>query len=375
LHRFDGFAGSEDVRRAHFDAFAPVCPRCARAGELARLTIAALRRCSEDGDDILDAVLHCPRPQCRHEYPVIDGLPVIVPELRRLLTDRGVELLLRGDLDPVLESLIGDALGPDSWLDVLRQTLSTYGWDGYADLDPAEPDAPGATPGTAPGAAVRCLGRLAALAAPGGPDVGRVLDAGCGAGRTAFALAQQHPAALVLGIDTHLGLLRLARSAAAGRVSYPRRRNGLVYDRRSFPVALAGAGRVDFWACDALALPFAPAAAGLVLSLNLFDAVTDPPALLQSLARVLRPGGRLLLGTPFDWAARATPVEAWVGGHSQRGEDAGEPMTRLRALLGTGLPLDLVAEDPDWPWQTRLHDRATVHYRCHLLALDRGAAA
>ena len=217
---------------------------------------------------------------------------------------------------------------------------------------------------------MRCLDRLAALAPA--PEAGRVIDAGCGAGRTAFTLARQHPAALVLGIDMHLGLLRLARAAAAGRVSYPRRRNGLIYDRRSFPVALAGAGRVDFWACDALALPFAPAAADLVLSLNLFDSVTDPPALLQSLARVLRPGGRLLLGTPFDWSTRATPVEAWVGGHSQRADDSGEPAARLRALLGGGGALEPIAEDPDWPWQTRLHDRATVRYRCHLLALARG---
>lgn len=356
------------MRRAHFDAFAPVCPRCARAGEAARLTIAALRRASPDGEDILDAVLHCPRPHCRHEYPVIDGMPVIVPDLRRLLMDRGIELLLRSDLDPMLESLIGDAIGPDSWLDVHRQTLSTYGWDSYADLDPAEAPA-GASAGT-PGAAVRCLGRLARMAPPP-VDVVRVIDAGCGAGRTAFALAQQHPAALVLGIDMHLGLLRLARAAASGRVCYPRRRSGLVYDRRSFPVALPGAGRVDFWACDALALPFAAAAADLVLSLNLFDAVTDPPALLQSLARVLRPGGRLLLGTPFDWSARATPVEAWVGGHSQRADDAGEPAARLRALLGGVVPLDFIAGEPDWPWHTRLHDRAMVQYSCDLLALGR----
>jgi SAM-dependent methyltransferase len=353
------------VRRAHFDAFAPVCPRCVRAGERAPLEIAALRRASADGRDIFDAVLHCPRRQCRHEYPVIDGLPVIVPDLRRLLIDRGIELLLRTDLDPVLESLIGDAIGPDSWLDAHRQTLSTYGWDGYADLDPEEA---GTSP--RPGAAVRCLDRLGAMAPPP-EEVVRAIDAGCGAGRTAFTLACDHPAALVLGIDVNLGLLRLARSAADGRVSYPRRRGGLIYDRRSFPVDLAGAGRVDFWACDALALPFAPAAADLVLSLNLFDSVPDPPALLQALARVLRPGGRLLLGTPFDWSTRATPVEAWVGGHSQRADDAGEAISRLRRLFGADIPLDPVAEDPDWPWQTRLHDRATVLYRCCLLALDR----
>ena len=47
-----------------------------------------------------------------------------------------MELLLRDDLDPAALSLLGDALGPDSWLDVLRQGVSTYAWDAFADLDP-----------------------------------------------------------------------------------------------------------------------------------------------------------------------------------------------------------------------------------------------
>jgi SAM-dependent methyltransferase len=351
------------MRRGHFEAFAPVCPRCARAGVTARLTIATLLRA--DGDDIQDAVLLCPRPECRHEYPVIDGLPIIVPDLRRLLADRGVELLLRDDIDPVLESLVGDAIGPDSWLDVLRQTLSTYGWDGYADLDPHAPEE-----AFRPGAAARCLDRLASLTPPA-PPVKRALDVGCGAGRTSFRLAETNPAALVLGIDMHLGVLRLARAALAGRVRYPCRRAGLVYDRRAYAVALPGADRVDFWACDALAPPFAPAIADLALALNLFDAVADPPGLLRSLGTALRPGGRLLLGTPFDWSARATAIEAWVGGHSQRADDAGDPLARFRALLGGEIPFRVLAEDSDFPWRTRLHARAAVEYRSCLLALER----
>ena len=97
---------------------------------------------------ILAGTLHC--PDCQHEYPIIDGVPVIVPELRRLLSERGLEMLLGDDLDPSLASILGDAIGPDSWLDVIRQTQSTYMWDGYADLDP--PEIPG-TPIPGAGAA------------------------------------------------------------------------------------------------------------------------------------------------------------------------------------------------------------------------------
>ena len=153
----------------------------------------------------------------------------------------------------MLESLIGDAIGPGTWLDTLRQTVSTYAWDGWADLDPEEPGpADGVNPARHGAAWPACWTWRGQL---GGKARARF---GCGAGRTAFDLAERGGDTLVLGVDIRLALLRLARRAAAGALSYPRRRIGIVYDRRRFPVALPGAERVDFWACDALALPFAP---------------------------------------------------------------------------------------------------------------------
>jgi SAM-dependent methyltransferase len=371
------------VRRGHFAAFAPHCPRCAGAGDGRHALVLAEVR-AERADEVISGILHCPNPGCQHEYPIIDGIPVIVPELRTLLAERGIELLLRDDLDPLLESLLGDAMGPGGWFDVMRQTVSSYAWDGWADLDPEEapaedgPPMPGMVPGPVPGAVRRCLDRLLAMA--GHPDgVERALDIGCGAGRSAFALAERHAGALVLGIDMHLGLLRLAHGALHGTVSYPRRRVGLVYDRRRFAVSLVGSERVDFWACDALALPFAAGSADLVAALNVLDCVAEPRRLLAGLAEVLRQDGRLLLATPYDWSSRATPVETWIGGHSQRAAHRGAAEPFLRTLLTEGehpqsVPgLHLLDETPAWPWQTRLHERSTVSYRSHLLALARTA--
>ena len=354
------------MRLRHFEVFAPVCPVCARAGRpAARLVLAHIAARTDEA--ILAGTLHC--PDCQHEYPIIDGVPVIVPELRRLLSERGLEMLLRDDLDPSLQSMLGDAIGPDSWLDVIRQTQSTYMWDGYADLDPSE------IPGTPiPGAARRCLARLLELAGPATPQ--HILDLGCAAGRTSFDLATAHPGALVLGLDIHLGLLRLAQGAAAGQVAYPRRRIGLVYDHRRFTVDIAGAERVDFWACDALALPFAPGIAQLCVALNLLDCVPDPRRLLESMATAVQPEGHILFATPYDWSTRATPLEAWLGGHSQRAPHGGAGEAFLHALLDGPSPhaipgLSRLAEQAEFPWQTRLHDRSAVHYRSHLMALLR----
>ncbi len=353
------------MRLRHFEAFAPVCPVCVRAGRSPRPLILA-HATARTETEIIAGILHC--PDCLHEYPVLDGIPVIVPELGPLLAGRGVELLVRDDIDPLLEGLLGDAIGPDSWFDTMRQIQSTYGWDGYADLDPAE----AADGGPQPGAARRCLAELSTLApAP----AQRILDLGCAAGRTSFDLAAAHPDALVLGLDIHLAVLRLAQGAAHGAVSYPRRRIGLVYDRRRFAVDFPQAERVDFWACDATALPFPPGSAALCLALNLIDCVPDPRRLLESLAQVTAPGGRILLSTPYDWSTRATPIQSWLGGHSQRAAHGGAGEAFLHALLaGTdhAVPgLRCLAERADWPWHTRLHDRSAVQYRAHLLALAR----
>jgi SAM-dependent methyltransferase/uncharacterized protein YbaR (Trm112 family) len=350
------------MRHAHFEAFKPLCPVCVKAGRGEhRLVIAEIHHAGEDG--VNHGILQCSAPACRHEYPVIDGLPVIVPDLRRLLSERGIELLLRTDLDPRMESLVGDAIGPDSWFDTTRQMLSTYGWDAYADLDPQERPQQG---GPIPGAAGRCLQQLLALNGPSEPE--RILDIGCGAGRTAFDLAAAHPDALVLGLDINLALLSLARAAASGQVSYPRRRIGLAFDRRRFSTAFAAAPRVDFWACDASAQPFAARSADLAVALNLIDCVPSPRQVFSELARVTRPGGGILLATPYDWSQRVTGVENWLGGHSQRAEHGGSAEVFMDVLLKAHR---VVAQTLSWPWQTRLHERSSVQYQAHLLAIER----
>jgi SAM-dependent methyltransferase/uncharacterized protein YbaR (Trm112 family) len=353
------------MRRAHFAAWAPVCPVCRQGARLGLSEGAVERR-----DVVVSGVLVCGNPACRHEFPVIDGIPIILPDLRRHLGERAIELLLREDVDPAIMSLLGDAIGPDSWFDVIRQGVSTYGWDAYADLDPAE-----AIGDIAPGAARRCLARLLALAAPFDVrSATRLLDLGCAAGRTSFDLAAAAPGGLVLGIDTNLSLLRLASGVAlTGTVSYGRRRIGLVYDHRRFAADPPGRERVDFWACDAAALPFAPGQADLVLALNLLDCVAEPVALLAALAAALRPGGALLLATPFDWSTRATQPASWIGGHSQRGEGGGAAEPLLAALLTPGAHPRSLADmrltgTGDMAWHTRLHDRSAVQYWSYLVS-------
>jgi SAM-dependent methyltransferase len=319
---------------------------------------------------LIEGVLGCTNPACLREYPILDGIPLLVSDIRSFVRNNLLALGWREDLSECTESILGDCCGPGSGFDTIRQHLSYYAWDHYADRDPGE--APGELQ---PGATARLLQRGLELlpATPTGP----ILDIGCSVGRTSFALAE-HFQQTVFGIDLNHAMLRLAaRVLHHGQVRYPRRRVGLVYDRREFPVEFASKERADFWACDALALPFADASFALVVCLNVLDSIASPLELLRSLARVLQPGGLALLACPYDWSPAATPVEAWLGGHSQRGPHRGASEPLLRGLLTPGghpeaiAGLRIVAELDDLPWQVRLHDRAAMTYRVHLVAVQK----
>lgn len=318
---------------------------------------------------MIEGVLHCTNAGCQREYPIVDGIPIIVANIRQYVADNIAAINARRDQGELVESMLGDCCGPDSALNQTRQYLSSYAWDHYGDLDPAE-----AAGEPRPGSMLRTLRDGLELA--GAASTGPRLDIGCSVGRGTFALAEGNQE-LVLGIDLNFAKLRLAAQVLReGRVRYSRRRVGLVYDTRDFPVELAGRERVDFWACDAAALPFANAAFALAASMNVLDCVAAPREFLASLGRVLGAGGKAILACPYDWSLVATPVENWLGGHSQRSPAAGASEAALRTLLTPGAVgavevLAWKAEREDLRWHVRLHDRSTMSYRLHLVVAER----
>ncbi len=353
------------MKRRHFDALRPVCPLC-RSRKLPDAPLAVGLTTLAEGDDLLQGALHCTNPDCQCEFPVIDGIPVLVPQVRSYVTNNLYHLTARQDLTAAVEAMLGDGCGPGSAVDTTRLHLSTYAWDHYGEFDP---DEPAGDPG--PGSVAKVLDRGLALA--GDRLSGVVLDAGCSVGRTTFELAGRCDG-LVLGVDLNFSMLQLAAAVTRrGVVTYPRRRVGLVYDRRQFPVPVANAVNVDFWVGDVTCLPFPAGTFAAAVSLNVLDCVPSPLDMLGSLAGVLRPGAPLVLSTPYDWSGAVTVPGAWVGGHSDRSPDKGAAEPVLRALLTPGghpasvAGLRLAAEDAAVPWHVRVHERSVTAYSVHLV--------
>jgi SAM-dependent methyltransferase len=96
-----------------------------------------------------------------------------------------------------------------------------------------------------------------------------VLDAGCGEGYGSAILAET--ARRVLGIDL------VADACAHAQAAYP---------------------DASFVEADLCALPLADACAGAVVSLQAIEHLWDIPRYLDETARVLRPGGLFVCGTP-----------------------------------------------------------------------------
>ena len=347
------------MRVGHLDAFQPVCPACRVRGDGAH-PIALAQVFSEAGGHVLQGMLRCSNASCQREYPILDGVPYLLAQIRDQLSAQVLGLLMRDDLAPELESLIGDCCGPGSELDTVRRHLSHYAVDHWGEFDPQ--------PWEGSGAVVRLVDDVTAVAAPA--PGGLAVDLGCSVGRSSFELAAR-TGGLVVGVDLNLSMLRLAAQALrTGRVVYPRRRVGVAFDRRDHAVHPPAAEQVDFWAADAAALPFPDASVQTAMSLNLLDCLPDPFDHLRTLGRILEPGGLALMATPYDWSPGATQIQGWIGGHSQRGEDGGDPVQRMRQVVQPehcGLRVE--AERDDVPWEVRSYARSRTVYQCHVMAM------
>ncbi len=362
------------MRLGHFEALAPVCPRCRLESRPDRpLTLARIG--ARDGDVIEAGALHCEAPDCQQEFPVLDGIPVIVPDPARFLSDSQAQILARDDLPATVMATLGDAIGPGTAFESARHHLGAYAHDHWAEFDPEI-----GSPRFPPGSVARALHAGLALLGEALPE-GPALDIGCALGRATAELAATGQG-LVLGVDLNFSMLRLAASAQRrGQVAYARRRIGLVYDPVAFAIPAPDAARIDHWACDAMALPFRVGQFARIAALNVLDCVPAPMTLLQAIAALLPPGGGAVLTSPYDWSPTATQPPFWIGGHTQYGPHGGGAESLLRAILTEGAHPQSIAgvaiagEIEDQPWAVRLHARSTMVYALHLVALRRAASA
>jgi putative 4-mercaptohistidine N1-methyltranferase len=140
----------------------------------------------------------------------------------------------------------------------------------------------------------------------------RALDLGCAVGRASFELARN--VLEVIGIDFSKAFIAAAKKlAATGTYSFRLKEEGpLTRPVRASAPPSKIRKRVRFQTGDALRLPEL-GRFDLVLAANLLDRVNDPKKLLQKvLPGLVRPGGLLLLTSPYTWSKEFTPQARWL---------------------------------------------------------------
>jgi putative 4-mercaptohistidine N1-methyltranferase len=141
----------------------------------------------------------------------------------------------------------------------------------------------------------------------------RALDLGCAVGRSSFELAHKIPE--VIGIDYSRSFIRAARQLQKkGKIRFRLLEEG----KTTKPSFARVSSQIDrkrlcFQAGDALRIPKKLGTFDLVLAANLIDRLPEPQRFLKKvLPQLVRPGGTLLLTSPYTWSADFTPETKWL---------------------------------------------------------------
>jgi ubiquinone/menaquinone biosynthesis C-methylase UbiE len=138
----------------------------------------------------------------------------------------------------------------------------------------------------------------------------RVLDAGCGDGLLTRSLGER--GAHIVGLDADRRMLVAAAARAAG-----------------------GGVHAEFVEGRLERLPFADNAFDVVVAVTVLCVVSDASVAVREIARVLRPGGRLVIGELGRWSlwAARRRVRGWLGSGLWKAARF-RTAARLRALIG-----------------------------------------
>lgn len=147
-----------------------------------------------------------------------------------------------------------------------------------------------------------------------------VLDVGCGDGTLALAVSRRH----------------------AGRV------NGCDPDTRMVTRAHAQANReerhIDLAVARSQELPYADQSFDVVMCITVLTFISDPRIAVREMARVLRPGGRLVigdLGKRSYWAARRR-IRSWFGARIWRAARFRSAKQLAAVINDSGLTVDAI---------------------------------
>ena len=181
----------------------------------------------------------------------------------------------------------------------------------------------------------------------------RALDLGCAVGQASFELARY--CSDVVGIDFSSRFIDTANKLKKdGAIAYFCREEGNTGKELVAKIPEhVDRGRVSFYQGDACNLSTDFGKFDVVLLINLIDRLSDPSKCVESLFQFLRPGGTMLIASPYTWIEEYTPSNHWLGGYKAGDSDV-KTIDSLKRMLG---PQFEFIEKRDLPFLIREHRR------------------
>lgn len=321
-----------------------------------------------EGEFVLEGLLGCTDPVCGATYPVVDGVPVVLKDVeawwRHAKPGMSEARAVAPDVREYFETLEGS--GPEGIEG--RSLLGSYmdfHFGQFTGGSAAQDSANNASNGA-------YWEQIVGMARPdAGEYYSRSVDLGCSVGRFTFEAARFSD--LSVGLDLDFGKVSAAAGIQRKRiVSYERRERGRTF--RPVQGAYDPPRNVFFLVGDALDPPFPGESFDLVGALNLLDNVRVPLTLLGQADALLRTGGLLVIGTPYEWRTEIADPSEWFE------TDAVDAAALLRGILeGTatedrmGFRYSVESEVGGLPWTLYGHSRRRTIFLSHVMRARKNA--
>nr|WP_176110289.1 5-histidylcysteine sulfoxide synthase [Izhakiella australiensis] len=204
--------------------------------------------------------------------------------------------------------------------------------------------------------------QLVEIALPHAQQRGHALDIGCATGRASFELARHFDQ--VTGMDYSARFIDVALQLISGEdFRYVTPTEGELVEYRQLRLKEVGidsitADKVQFIQGDACNLKPQPRHYDLVLAANLLDRLRQPRRFLQDIAAMIRPGGVLLISSPWTWLEEYTERSQWLGGLRENGEALSSYQALQRLLAAE---FEEIAPPQDVPFVIRETARKYQH--------------
>jgi putative 4-mercaptohistidine N1-methyltranferase len=172
------------------------------------------------------------------------------------------------------------------------------------------------------------------------PKNASALDIGCAVGRSSFELTRY--CKKVIGIDNSQSFINAANQILEkGQLEYTITEEGARRGKRVAVRPVINNAHLEFRCEDAMKQV---GQYDVVLAANLICRLSQPMVFLESLKHIVKPGGILIITSPYSWLEEFTPRNNWLE----------KPLDQLQKALGNTFVLDKAF---DLPFTIREHYR------------------